>query len=85
MNIYRLDDDAPKSVPPDFDPVKEFAKPDFDLETRDEVISHAFGNYIVTLGKKIESNLLKEFDIEFRSTNSEGNGLAYRERKKEKL
>ena len=52
MNIYRLDDDGPKPVPFDFDPVREFNRLDFDPNKREELIAQAFGNYIVTLGEK---------------------------------
>lgn len=51
MNIYRLDDDAPRQLSLDFDPIKELSKPDLDPDKREELISQAFGNYIVTLGK----------------------------------
>ena len=61
MNIYRLDDDAPKSVPLDFDPAKEFSALEFDSEKREEMIREAFGNYIVTLGKKSEMTEKKNF------------------------
>ena len=58
MNIYRLDDDAQKPMPLEFDTVKEFAKLDFDPDKREELIGQAFGNYIVTLGMSLISIVL---------------------------
>lgn len=55
MNIYRLEDEAVKEAPLEFDTVTEFAKLDIDPEKREELIGQAFGNYIVTLGKSNES------------------------------
>jgi hypothetical protein len=52
VNIYRLDDDSPKSIQIAFDTITEFAELDADPEKREELISQAFGNYIVTLGKR---------------------------------
>ncbi|CAF0882557.1 unnamed protein product [Rotaria sordida] len=49
VNIYRCDEDGPKSAPHDFDTVKEFSKLDHDPDKREELIAQEFGNYIVTL------------------------------------
>lgn len=50
VNIYRFDDDGPKSETLVIDTVKEFAKLDVDPDKREELIGQFFGNYIVTLG-----------------------------------
>ena len=52
VNIYRFDDDGPKTETLVIDTVKEFSKLDVDPDKREELIAQFFGNYIVTLGRK---------------------------------
>ena len=52
MNIYRYDDDGPKTDSHAIDTIREFERLDADPDKRDELIALAFGNYIVTLGRE---------------------------------
>ena len=52
VNIYRFDEDGPKPAALEFDTVKEFARLNDDPEKREELIAEAFGNFVVTLGKR---------------------------------
>ncbi|CAF3920227.1 unnamed protein product, partial [Rotaria sordida] len=64
VNIYRCDEDGPKSTPHDFDTVKEFSKLDHDPDKREELIAQEFGNYIVTLeGNGLAYKELGGFDF----------------------
>ena len=54
MNIYRLDDESPQPTPLAIDTVKDFPRLDADPDKRDELITQAFGNFIVKLGKDSE-------------------------------
>ncbi|UJR21571.1 hypothetical protein I4U23_024654 [Adineta vaga] len=49
VNIYRLDDEIPKSSEAEVNFETEFIKVDNDPEKREEFIAQTFGNYIVTL------------------------------------
>jgi hypothetical protein len=62
VNIYRLDDDSPKAIELDFDTVTEFPKLDVEPDKREQFISQAFGNYIVTLSRiKKNSMIFQKF------------------------
>lgn len=79
MKIYRTDDEAVKLIPTNLNTVVEFGKLHQDPEKREEMISQAFGSYIVTLGKW--KNCI--FDVIslsrlFVVKHAEGTGFSYR-------
>ncbi len=59
VNIYRSDDEGPEPLV--IDTVTEFTKLDADPDKREELIAQAFGNYIVTLGKRESSEYEEDF------------------------